>query len=237
MFLIRDVHNYESTPCAGQLIALQAFVPPTIRKKLARLQDDMPPMPREQALSAITRELALLGQDISIFEYLDLDHVLGCASIAQVHRGRLRNGGVDVAVKLQFPGAESIMMRDLSSFRLLGEVLQRTELKFDLVGPIKELSRQLRSEFDFTVEASSMNEIRAAVRHIRGVELPRSVAGLTTRRLLVMTYLKGIPMTQLESKIALSGGRRAVRYVGKKVLKRLAAAYGEMILSRGFFQV
>lgn len=220
----------------GQLIALQAFVPTVIRQKLAGLQDNMPSMSRAETISVIEKEL---GEGVSIqnvFKELDVGEVLGSASIAQVHRGKLRDGDTEVAVKVQFPNGERIMMHDLGNFRFLGEILQRTELKFDLVGPINELKRQLSAEFDFIAEAKAMDEIGATLQHLKSIEIPRAVPGLVTRRLLVMTYLHGTPMTRLENAVQHRGGKRAMRRVGRKVLRHLARSYGEMILMNGFFQ-
>ena len=224
-------------PLSGQLIALQAFVPVIIRNKLSLLHDQMPPMPAEEVKSVIQNELNELGQgQISeIFEDLDLENVLGSASIAQVHRGRLRNENKDVAVKVQYPDMEKIMISDLANFRLLGQVLQKTELKFDLIRPVDELKKQISMEFDFQAEALGMTEIRLALSKIKSVTVPQVIPGLVTRRMLVMTYLEGLPMTSLERTLS-NRGRRVVRQVGRKILKNLADCYGKMILTDGFFQ-
>lgn len=192
-------------------------------------------MPPEQAKRVVEEELSKLGRNIDVFQSLDLDNVLGSASVAQVHRGVLRNGAVDVAVKVQFPNMGRLMMSDLANFRVLGELLQRTELKFDLIRPIQELSRQLAMEFDFEAEARGMAEIRHALRKIREVSVPEAIPGLVSRRLLVMTYLDGVPMTQLEGRLG-RRSRRKIRIVGRKILRNLTACYGKMILTDGFFQ-
>lgn len=134
----------------------------------------MPPLPPETARLVVQQELHQLGHSMDVFEWLDLDNVLGSASIAQVHKGRLRNGHTDVAVKIQYPNVESLMMADLANFRALGEILQRTELKFDLVRPVHELKRQLSLEFDFKNEANNMAEIRYALRKVKQVCVPEA---------------------------------------------------------------
>jgi predicted unusual protein kinase regulating ubiquinone biosynthesis (AarF/ABC1/UbiB family) len=177
----------------GQLVAMQGFVPPPIREKLSRLQDSMPPLPGPIVRALVEREVRCAtngarGLD-DVFAALDLERVLGCASIAQVHRGTLRDGGVDVAVKLQMPDAEAMMASDLGNFRLLAEVLQRTELKFDLVGPLKELSAQLGLEFDFLHEARSQDSIGRLLARVKGIRVPKPFMPLVTRRMLVMEVI------------------------------------------------
>lgn len=196
----------------------------------------MPPMEQGVVQRVVDEELRKLGQSIDIFESLDLSNVLGSASIAQVHRGVLKNGRIDVAVKVQFPGMEAVMMSDLANYRVLAEVLQRTELKFDLVRPIQELSKQIKMEFDFVAEARGMTEIRHALRKVRTVAVPAAIPGLVSRRLLIMTYLDGVPMTKLDGRLGRMKSDRAVRFIGRKILKNLTACYGKMILTDGFFQ-
>lgn len=195
----------------------------------------MPPMSPEQVLRVIEAELKQLGHTIHVFQSIDLQHVLGSASIAQVHHARLRRSNLDVAIKVQFPNMERLMMSDLANFRLLGHILQKTELKFDLIRPVEELSRQLAMEFDFKKEATHMAEIRYALRNVKQVSIPEPISGLVSRRLLVMTYLDGLPMTKLEELLG-EGKKGVVRYIGRKVLMNLTACYGKMILSDGFFQ-
>lgn len=45
----------------GQLLALQGFVPITIRRKLAMLQSDMPPVTEDEASCVINAELQNWG--------------------------------------------------------------------------------------------------------------------------------------------------------------------------------
>lgn len=196
----------------------------------------MPPMPEDVAGRVIGEELSKLGQSRDVFDSLDLSNVLGSASIAQVHRGTLKRGQIDVAVKVQFPGMEAIMMSDLANYRVLAEVLQRTELKFDLVRPIQELSQQIKMEFDFVAEARGMTEIKHALKDMKSVAVPDAIPGLVSRRLLVMTYLDGVPMTKLDGKLGKVRSDRVIRIIGRKILKNLTKCYGKMILTDGFFQ-
>lgn len=219
----------------GQLIALQAFVPPVIRDKLRTLHDDMPRMPAAVAHAVLQSELRALGHDASIFEPIDYDSsVLGSASIAQVHRARLRDGGIDVALKLQHPRMEQLMMSDLANFRALGEILQRTELKFDLIRPVRELRRQLALEFDFLHEAKAMLRIRHSLASVRGVTIPIPINGLASRALLVMSFVDGAPLTRL-ARLTRNRSKRAVRLLGRKIMRRLAQSYAKMVLVDGYF--
>lgn len=67
-------------------------------------------------------------------------------------------GGVDAgrfsarpacARQVQYPGAERVMMSDLRNLRTLAWFLQKFELNFDILSSLRELSKQIKNEFDF----------------------------------------------------------------------------------------
>ena len=74
----------------GQFFAARAeFVPPGICAELQKLHDRVPPMPAAKARAVIEDGLggAPLGD---VFQWIDLESPLGSASVAQVHKARLR---------------------------------------------------------------------------------------------------------------------------------------------------
>jgi len=141
-----------------------------------------------------------------------------------------------VAVKIQYPDALPMMTADLGNIRAAAFYLSKTELKFDLVSAVDELNKQIRLEFDFTREARVMDTIAHHLRGIRQrIEIPRSIPGLVTRRLLVMQFLEGVPLTEAGSKLRdLSQMKRDA--AKKRILHRVSEAYGRMILGEGLFQ-
>lgn len=58
-----------------------------------------------------------------------------------------------------------------------------------------ELAAQIKMEFDFEREASVMDAIRGHLKGqgaLRNIDVPRSIPGLTSKRLLVMSYIDGV---------------------------------------------
>ena len=100
------------------------FMPRHYTTKLSKLHDDVPPMDANDVRKIIEAELC--GPIEKYFSSLDLSSPIGSASIAQVHAGVWRQSGEKVAVKVQFPHAERIMVGDLKNLRVLAEYLQRT---------------------------------------------------------------------------------------------------------------
>ena len=54
-----------------------------------------------------------------------------------------------VAVKVQYSDALKLFIADLGNIRRLASFLSKTELAFDLVSAVDELSSQVKLEFDF----------------------------------------------------------------------------------------
>lgn len=98
--------------------------------------------------------------------------------------------GEKVAVKVQIPLAEKLMVGDLKNLRRLAEYLQKTEFKFDLLSAIVELQKQIANEFDFNLEARNMDIVRQGLmRSVPQVSIPKSI--MSTKKLLVMSFIEG----------------------------------------------
>eukprot|EP00878_Enallax_costatus_P021138 GHUV01022371.1.p1 GENE.GHUV01022371.1~~GHUV01022371.1.p1 ORF type:complete len:637 (+),score=223.29 GHUV01022371.1:216-1913(+) len=149
--------------------------------------------------------------------------------------GNVPDNGL-VAVKIQYPGALETMTIDLVNLRATSAFLQKTELKFDLLSAVEELQRQIHLEFDFMREARVMDTIAEHLRELSAhVTVPRSVPGLVSRRLMVMSFIDGLPLLQLRDKVAhLPQWKR--EKAARRILDRVSEAYGLMILGEGLFQ-
>lgn len=67
------------------------------------------------------------------------------------------------------------------------------------------------------------------------VEIPRSVPGLVTPRLLVMNYVPGTQIMRLKGSLqSLSPWQRDI--AKQRILRRVTDAYGHMLLVNGLFQ-
>eukprot|EP00611_Tribonema_gayanum_P008756 TRINITY_DN1836_c0_g1_i2.p1 TRINITY_DN1836_c0_g1~~TRINITY_DN1836_c0_g1_i2.p1 ORF type:complete len:478 (-),score=92.03 TRINITY_DN1836_c0_g1_i2:1001-2434(-) len=206
------------------------FMPKQYLRKLSQLHDDVPPMPAEQVGPLIEQGLGVkIGE---LFSSLNLTHPVGSASISQVHDGVLRSNGQRVAVKVQYPDAEHVMLADLKNLRKLAAFLQEHELNFDLVSPVDEMRKQISLEFDFLKEANNIDRMHASLASaVPSVVLPETV--LASRRVLVMTFVEGLPFTKLVVPTGFS--RRLFASKGKKMLNTLAEAWGHMLFVEGCF--
>ncbi|XP_020882632.1 uncharacterized aarF domain-containing protein kinase 1 isoform X2 [Arabidopsis lyrata subsp. lyrata] len=222
----------------AQLLAKPDMAPAGWVKKLVTLCDQAPATPFDAIQLVLEKEL---GKSIGeIFETFD-EKPLGSASIAQVHRARVKGNKMNVVVKVQHPGIERLMMTDIRNLQLFALYMQRTDIKFDLHSITKEMEKQIGYEFDFKREASAMERIRCFLYENNKkspVLVPRVLRDMVTKRVLVMEYINGIPILSIGDEMA----KRGINPHGKiaeaakhNILSSLSRAYGQMILKSGFF--
>ncbi len=177
----------------GQVLSTRPDVlPPEFIEELSRLQDRVAPVPVEQIREVITAELGQAPE--AVFAEFDPEP-LASASIAQVHRARLR-GGADAVVKIQRPDVRPTVERDLDIVRRLAVTLEaRTSWARGLgvVALADGFADALLEELDFRVEARNIGTVAAATTD-RSVGIPRVHAELCTERVLVMDRLDGVPV-------------------------------------------
>jgi ubiquinone biosynthesis protein len=181
----------------GQLLVTRPdLLPPAALAELGRLHAAATPLPIEVVRTALTAEL---GQPLEAVVASFEDRPLGSASIAQAHRARLLDGR-EVVVKVQRPGLEQVVARDLTIVRWLARTAERRTAwgrAYGTVGLAEEFAVALRSELDFVLEARHASELARAVESQPRVHVPAIVEELTSRRVLVMEHLAGRTLTDL----------------------------------------
>jgi predicted unusual protein kinase regulating ubiquinone biosynthesis (AarF/ABC1/UbiB family) len=200
------------------------ILPPEYVEVLSRLQDRVPPRALGTLLPMIRREL---GRPVeSAFATLDPTPIAS-ASLAQVHRGRLHDGR-EVAVKLQYPEIADLVAMDLRNLRVLVGVLARLEPEFDFRVVLDEVEKYVPLELDFVHEAENAERMRAHLASRPDVVVPEVIRALSTRRVLVMEYMPGVRVTDVD-------GLRALGVDPADVARRLTDVFCEQILVHGFF--
>ncbi|HEY6738822.1 MAG TPA: AarF/UbiB family protein [Actinopolymorphaceae bacterium] len=180
----------------GQLLSTRPdMLPPAFLEELGRLQDQVTPAPWPEVRDVLTAELGAPPEEI----FADFaQEPLAAASVAQVHRARLTSGE-EVVVKVQRPGIARVVERDLDIVRRLARTLEtRTQWGRSLgaVALAEGFAVALREELDFGIEARNLAVVRAAAER-RGdddIRLPEVYDALSSRRVLVLGRLNGVPL-------------------------------------------
>ncbi len=179
---------------AGQLLSLDAsdYFPPEAVELLSKLQGQADPVDWA-VLDAVVRED--LGEGYQK-NFAELDsRPAASASIGQVHRGRLpaEKGGIEVAVKIQYPGVASSIDSDLSILKTLAwALLNISGRKIELDELFSELSLVLKQETDYFLEAKNMSEFKERLKDRPEFVVPEPISELSSKRVLCMTWQSGL---------------------------------------------
>lgn len=158
------------------------------QETMSILQDQCPSKPFTVVRSIIEAEY---GKPLeTVFASFE-EKPIGAASIGQVHRATLRNGK-EVVVKVMYPEVEDLFRGDVRTIKMFCQVAQPVH-----VSPLEEIERQFMTEFDYEQEAIQMDTVRKNLERagLAGKNklsvVPKSYPELCTKRVLVMTELKG----------------------------------------------
>jgi hypothetical protein len=181
----------------GQAMSMmEAMLPEDIaapfRARLAALQDSAPPMPGSRVQGVLKAEL---GSDWrSHFAEFDL-RPAAAASIGQVHRARLAGSGQPVAVKVQYPGADTALANDLKQLQRMAGAVSGLSGGLDVVSFTREIAERVSEEVDYTLEGANQQLMaEATAGHPRFTVPP---VRLATRRVLVSDWVEGAKLTSL----------------------------------------
>jgi len=187
----------------GQVLSIRPDVlSPVVMSELSSLQDNIATFNSDEARRIIEEEL---GRPIDeVFSELSEEPV-AAASLAQVYRGRLLEGGQEVAVKVQRPGALPTISKDLYVMRKAAGVVTElssrlTRQMTDFKALVETFGEGLYTELDFRNEALNqmkMQELIEQTPGCTGVVVPKVFLEHTSRRLLVSQWIDGTKLTEL----------------------------------------
>lgn len=211
---------------ACQFIGTRAdILPQEYVEILSRLQDQVPPRSFPVVQQRVEAEL---GKPLlEVFASFS-PQPIAAASLAQVHEARLHDGR-RVAVKVQYPGIAELVDLDVRNIAFFVEWLAKLEPRYDFRFVVRELQRYIPLELDFVHEGHNAELVRKNFAS-RGDEVvaPQIYWEYTTPRILVMEFMDGIKVTEVE----------ALREAGidtRVVAQKLTEAYLQQMLLDGLF--
>ncbi|MBV8161664.1 MAG: AarF/ABC1/UbiB kinase family protein, partial [Acidimicrobiia bacterium] len=179
---------------AGQLLSLRTDIfSPEMVDQLSQLAYRANGFAPEVARRVVEESIGgPIESEFVAFEELPF----AAASISQVHRARLRRTGERVAIKVQRPGIDRVLARDLKLITLLLRTMKRIPsvsfIAWD--GMIRELQQIVQEEVDYRYEVANLRRMRKNLRDHR-VYVPKVDRRLSGRNIIVMEFVDGVLMT------------------------------------------
>jgi predicted unusual protein kinase regulating ubiquinone biosynthesis (AarF/ABC1/UbiB family) len=121
------------------------------------------------------------------------------ASLGQVHKATDHSGRA-LACKLQYPDMDSIVEADLRQLKMIFAAYRRMDPAIDPSDIHAEIAARLKEELDYQNEARNLALYRHMLAKEKGVHVPDTVADLSTKRLLTMTWLEGDPIKEIAAR-------------------------------------
>ncbi len=188
-------------PCfikLGQALSIRPdLLPSPVLFELQKLCDAVESFPTDVAFEVMRKEFAQDPKEI----FADLDsstRPVAAASLGQVYKLHLREGGASVAVKVQRPDMLSSILLDLYIIRRLAQCSQFVKTLLTKQRPydvslIDTFASASLLELDYLNEASNQEFFREKlVAKMRGqVYVPSVYSKLTTRKVLVTEWIEG----------------------------------------------
>ena len=161
------------------------------REALTKLQREAPPLPAAKVHRVLDAQLGTKWRDR--FASFD-DKSVASASIGQVHKA-IWGDGREVAVKIQYPGADEALRADLKTMQRMVGVLKQLSPGADVQGVVDELIQRTEMELDYRLEADNQRAFAKAYEGDPHFVVPHIVA--SAPKVVIQEWIEGIPLSQI----------------------------------------
>lgn len=211
----------------GQILSTRPdFVPREFIKELTKLQSGAGTIPYEKVIEVVEAELRA---PVSTFFKSVNRRPLGAASIAQVHKARLKDGRV-VVLKVQRPGISDVVHIDLEIMAYIASLIEDHLDGWKHHAPVRvveEFAKVMRQELDFRQEAGHIDRFAWQFESDDQVFVPKVHRKASTSRVLTMDFVGGAKFSELV--------QQEVVEEGEKLATRLTDLMMRQVFSHGFF--
>ena len=183
----------------GQVVSTRRdLLPEEIANELAKLQDQVTPFSKSQAL-----EILNMAYDKSIdqiFKKID-DEPLAAASIAQVHSAKLSDGK-DVIIKILRPNIQVQIEKDISALYIIARSLENFWSESEQVKPteiVKEYEKTIINELNLKREAANAARLKKNFSKSEMLYVPEIYWDYCRTNILVQERIYGTPIRDIDT--------------------------------------
>jgi ubiquinone biosynthesis protein len=211
----------------GQIMSTRTeMLPPELIGELKKLQDHARPLPYSEVLAVIHQTCPNLEDWFSEID----EEPLASASIGQVHRAVLKDG-TEVVLKIQRPGIPDLIENDLGILKSMAERIEAMYPEsriYNPTGMVQDFAQQIRKELDFTRDGRNSERMARNFKDVPGIRFPKIYWDYSSPHLLVMEYIKGVRIDDVD-------GIAAMGLDPHEIGVRGFQAYLKMIFEDGFY--
>jgi ubiquinone biosynthesis protein len=194
----------------GQILSTRPdVVGDELAVQLRVLQDKLPPFSMAEAEAEIQRELGVSVAEV----FTSFSEPVAAASLAQVHKAHLADGGDAVAVKILRPGIEKAFRKDIDAFYFAAraiELLSPSSRRLRPMDVITHFEGIVKGELDLRLESSAASEFADNTAQDAGFQVPRVRWHLSGRRVMTLDWAEGVGAGDNEGLDAAGHDRRAL---------------------------
>jgi len=183
----------------GQALSIRPdILSPQAMVQLQQLCDKVPPFESAVAMQCVRDELGV--EDVSELFSTITPEPVAAASLGQVYKATLREGGDEVAVKVQRPFVLETVSLDLHLARAAGQFLRKmspeASQRVDVVSLLDEFAANFYRELDYVLECENGIRIARDMRRLPRVKIPANYPQLTSRRVHTAEWVDGEKLSQ-----------------------------------------
>ena len=183
----------------GQILSTRRdLLPDDMAESLRRLQDNVPPFSSDTARAIIEDSL---GQPVDVLFAEFSRDPMASASVAQVHAATMPDGR-RVVVKVIRPGIERVIHQDLALMFMMARLLEKywsEGRRLHPVDVVEDYRTTIYDELDLQREAANASQLRRNFEGSPLIYIPTIDWDHTTKRVLVMERISGIPIADVEA--------------------------------------
>ncbi len=167
------------------------------QRELSKLRDAAPTVSFKQMKRVIEEDLEEpISEVFSSFE----QEPIAAASIGQVYRATLRDGGREVAVKVQYPGVAGAVRADMQNLDMIMRLLKRMTPGMDVKAITEEIRERIVEELDYELEAQNQRSLARIFAGHPFIVVPEVISSLSRERVLVSEFVSGVGFEELKGR-------------------------------------
>lgn len=184
----------------GQLLSTRPdLLPDDYITELSKLQSQVPPFCGTIAKKIV--ETALGASIDKIFTEFS-EQAVASASIAQVHKAKLKSTSETVAVKILRPNIKTTINKDIKLLKAVAWFIEKVFSDGKRLRPqevISEFEKTINGELDFMVEAANATELYRLHNKDHKLIIPKIIYDYCSHNVIVMEWMNGTPISDIET--------------------------------------